>query len=334
MTKQAINAAPKPLCDCGKPIPHWRKDHVCSTQCWAKSLNGAPASAPTNVTAEEAAALADRVEEEIAAAEGDTTMEPHRSGAEPATTTDDDRSDHEQYVDAVIEQRRKLAADEEARRACEHCGGPIPAEKSHQALTCSDNCYRERKLALERKRHTGTASPGYKPRACVGCGQEFTPTANANRYCPACKAGSAKPKTAAHNQPLPTPDAEKGERLTQCKTCRGEFPPDQIADFSEDSTCCDFCMAGRAEAEAAADLETAKANEASEHLATPVEILTAAGFNVRWSGRVPAGLCIVRDGWAGWGGVAKDALNASGYEVVFQANCGAAVVMVVKGVRA
>lgn len=286
-------AAAKPLCDCGKPIPHWRKDHVCSTQCWAKSLNGAPAAAPKNVTAEEAAALADRVEEEIAAAEGDTTMEPHRSEAEPATTTDDDRS--------------------EARRACEHCGGPIPAEKSHQALTCSDNCYRERKLALERKRYTGTASPGYKPRACVGCGQEFTPTANANRYCPACKAGSAKPRTAAHNQPLPAPEVEKGESLTQCKTCRGEFPPEQIA-----------------EAEAAADLEAAKANEASEPLATPVEVLTAAGFPARWSGRVPAGLCIVHDGWNGWYGAATIALNACGYEVKYQEYLEAAIVTVVK----
>lgn len=298
-------------CDmCRKPVPRWRKDNVCSTQCWAKYQDTKPKPMPRVFI--------------------DDTLSLNAATVASA--------------DGVV------AAPEAMTRPCEHCGGPIPTDKSHAALTCSDRCYTERKLALERRRHHGPKNdaPGYKPKPCVGCGDTFTPTANANRYCDVCKLGGAKPATAPNNRTLPvsapTHEVQKGEaraapqiditdidargidggepHMSEAEpagTTEPALSGYSFVSVADDHVCqcgmsmvvlsqfgcdesrqcalCDFAGPERMallrrvrEAVPSTPLKERTQSAAAEAaFATPAEILNAAGFTVRWSGKVPAG---------------------------------------------
>ena len=195
-----------------------------------------------------------------------------------------------------------------AARRCEHCGGPIPADKSHAALTCSDNCYRERKLALERKRYTGTQQPGYKPRACVGCGDEFTPTANANRYCPTCKAGGAHPKTAPHNQPLVRSDRQTETTEPNASSISAAEP--QKTECSE--------TVRPDDAPNAAPAQIKPSTEPT--YAAPEDVWRACGFAVVGGYNVPAGRLVVR-AWNAFHGGGVNVLKEAGWNVVASGEC-------------
>lgn len=217
-------------------------------------------------------------------------------------------------------------------RACEQCKGPIPPTCSKTAMTCSEDCHEARKLALSRHRHVVTAGPmlgRYKPKACKACGETFDPIANNNTYCPKCKRG-ARPTKAPKNQPLMTADLPPAEfelksdppkrrQLTwDCQEC-GKTQPPGVAE-----TFCDECRQSIADEYRFSNDQSAEVAppvvlppprvevrtptrapdivdfahamgmpKVTSRVATPTELLIAAGYKVAGTMRVPSGYVIM-----------------------------------------
>jgi hypothetical protein len=251
-----------------------------------------------------------------------------------------------------VEKGEGTMPEQEPARLCEHCQQPIPSTRSHQAVTCSQTCHDIRKTALERRRHEiGKPDPTkvYQDKPCVACGEKFTPVSNANRYCPACKAGSVKPTTAPNNQPLPEP--EKSEALitndpafvireTQTLPAPGcgvaeveRLHRDQAIRQHADDLLTFAQAMGMPVPEQPAEPVTTEVNVAREVMralasvpgvievtrhdpkhASPEDVLRLSGFDVVGALDVPTGRLVVRR-WNQFHAGSEPLLRAAGYRV-------------------
>jgi len=248
----------------------------------------------------------------------------------------------------------------EAPRVCLTCSKPIPDTRGHSAVTCSEHCHHMRKLALERRRSSPDTDKVYKDRPCVACGEVFTPVANANRYCPACKAGGAKPTTAPNNKPLPSPppapDVEKEEIDMEP---RGIGPTERHTSEADAAHTTDVSDAVekpeelitndpsftvrelRPKVDVFTESPTSELNVAREVLraletvpgiasvsrvdpkhAAPEDVLKLAGFHVVGALDVPSGRLVVRRDDP-WHAGSNALLQAAGYRVIYSgSHCG------------